>query len=240
MTIAQATAEAIPSSWYWPSYAAAGDVSPRHVGLSFGPCSNVQAIAQHRELAEDVGKRVRAHGLDVHMSTIYRFLDELEELGVVSHSHLGHGRAVYDLSPVGHSHLVCELCGAVTETPNELFAAFASSVKARYGFSIDPTISPWPDDAGTAWSEPLIGAGQRALRARPVSSGGDRNPAAGPLDHVGGNSGGLFVPAYSGTALSYSPSNSGDVIRKSAVARLHATGIFQTTLLRRSAFTSGS
>jgi Fur family ferric uptake transcriptional regulator len=76
--------------------------------------------------------------LDVHMSTIYRFLDELEELGVVSHSHLGHGRAVYDLSPVGHSHLVCELCGAVTETPNELFAAFASSVKARYGFSIDP------------------------------------------------------------------------------------------------------
>ena len=61
------------------------------------------------------------HGLDVHMSTIYRFLDELEEIGVVTHSHLGHGRAVYDVTPVGHSHLVCEVCGAVTESPNELF-----------------------------------------------------------------------------------------------------------------------
>ncbi len=90
------------------------------------------------ELAEHVGEQVHAHGLDVHMSTIYRFLDELEEIGVVTHSHLGHGRAVYDVTPVGHSHLVCEVCGAVTESPNELFAAFAGLVKARYGFSIDP------------------------------------------------------------------------------------------------------
>ena len=90
------------------------------------------------ELAEQVGRDVRDKGLEIHLSTIYRFLDELEELGVVTHSHLGHGRAVYDLSPVGHSHLVCERCGAVTETPDELFASFARSVRARYGFSIDP------------------------------------------------------------------------------------------------------
>ena len=43
------------------------------------------------ELAEDLAREVQAYGLDVHMSTIYRFLDELEELGVVTHSHLGHG-----------------------------------------------------------------------------------------------------------------------------------------------------
>ncbi len=90
------------------------------------------------ELAQEVGRQVRALGLEVHISTIYRFLDELEELGVVSHSHLGHGPAVYDVSPVAHSHLVCEACGAVTESPNEIFAAFAGLVKARYGFSIDP------------------------------------------------------------------------------------------------------
>ena len=72
------------------------------------------------------------------MSTIYRFLDELEELDVVSHSHLGHGPAVYDVSPVAHSHLVCEVCGAVTETANELFVAFAGLVKARHELSIDP------------------------------------------------------------------------------------------------------
>jgi Fur family ferric uptake transcriptional regulator len=90
------------------------------------------------ELAEDLAREVQAYGLDVHMSTIYRFLDELEELGVVSHSHLGHGPAVYDISPVGHFHLVCEVCGAVTESPDALLAALARSLKARYGFSIDP------------------------------------------------------------------------------------------------------
>jgi Fur family ferric uptake transcriptional regulator len=89
------------------------------------------------ELAEDLARDVKAYGVEVHMSTIYRFLDELEELGVVSHSHLGHGPAVYDVSPVGHFHLVCELCGAVTESPDALLAALARSLKARYGFSVD-------------------------------------------------------------------------------------------------------
>jgi len=90
------------------------------------------------QLAEDLGRQVGAYGLDVHMSTIYRFLDELEAMGVVSHSHLGHGRAVFDVSPVAHSHLVCEVCGAVTESPDELFAVLAGLVKVHYGFSIDP------------------------------------------------------------------------------------------------------
>ena len=90
------------------------------------------------ELAEDLAREVQAYGVDVHMSTIYRFLDELEELGVVSHSHLGHGPAVYDVSPVGHFHLVCEVCGEVTESPDALLASFARSLKSRYGFSIDP------------------------------------------------------------------------------------------------------
>ncbi|MGA3352240.1 MAG: transcriptional repressor [Acidimicrobiales bacterium] len=89
------------------------------------------------ELAEDLAREVKAYGLEVHMSTIYRFLDELEELGVVSHSHLGHGPAVYDVSPVGHFHLVCEVCGEVTESPDALLAALARSLKARCGFSID-------------------------------------------------------------------------------------------------------
>jgi len=89
------------------------------------------------ELADELAKEVHAYGLDVHMSTIYRFLDELEELGVVSHSHLGHGPAVYDVSPVGHFHLVCQQCGAVTESPDVLLSALARSLKSRYGFSID-------------------------------------------------------------------------------------------------------
>ena len=122
----------------WPRYAGAEDASPRRAGSSCGLCSSVPATGQHPSSPRTSPRQVHAYGLDVHMSTIYRFLDELEELGVVSHSHLGHGPAVYDISPVGHFHLVCEVCGAVTETPDALLAALALSLKARYGFSIDP------------------------------------------------------------------------------------------------------
>jgi hypothetical protein len=49
-----------------------------------------------------------------------------------------------------HSHLICEAFGAVTESPNELFATFAPLVKARSGRPSILTISPWPGAAGTA------------------------------------------------------------------------------------------
>ena len=49
------------------------------------------------------------------MSTIYRNLDDMERLGVVTHAHLGHGPAVYHLASTAHGHLVCEGCGTAIE-----------------------------------------------------------------------------------------------------------------------------
>ena len=58
--------------------------------------------------AEVLTARVQASQPDVHESTVYRFLDELERLGVVDHVHLGHGPAVYHLASDAHHHLVCD------------------------------------------------------------------------------------------------------------------------------------
>src|SRR5688572_23806793 len=60
--------------------------------------------------AEQLTAVVQAGQPDVHESTVYRFLDELERLGVVDHVHLGHGPAVYHFSDDAHHHLVCETC----------------------------------------------------------------------------------------------------------------------------------
>src|ERR1700727_1700778 len=57
--------------------------------------------------AEDLAAVVQARAPDVHISTIYRNLDELERLGVVVHTHLGHGPANYHLASAPHGHLVC-------------------------------------------------------------------------------------------------------------------------------------
>jgi Fe2+ or Zn2+ uptake regulation protein len=91
----------------------------------------------HRSV-EDLTAAVQARAPDVHLSTIYRNLEELERLGVLVHTHLGHGPATYQLASSAHSHLVCERCGRRFEAPEELFAGLAAEASRRYGFTIDP------------------------------------------------------------------------------------------------------
>lgn len=93
--------------------------------------------SDHRS-AEDLAAAVQSRVPDVHLSTIYRNLEELERLGVIVHTHLGHGPATYQLAGAAHSHLVCERCGRRFEAPEELFAGLAHEASALYGFTIDP------------------------------------------------------------------------------------------------------
>lgn len=88
--------------------------------------------------ADDLAEAVQRSHPDVHRSTIYRTLDALEALGVVDHVHLGHGRGVYHLLDDPHQHLVCEVCSAVIEAPDELFEPLANKLVADYGFVLRP------------------------------------------------------------------------------------------------------
>lgn len=88
--------------------------------------------------ADQLATTVQRDHPDVHLTTVYRVLDTLEELEVVDHVHLGHGRAVYHLTDESHQHLVCEVCGTVVEVPDEVFAALAARLDDAYGFAIRP------------------------------------------------------------------------------------------------------
>jgi Fur family ferric uptake transcriptional regulator len=88
--------------------------------------------------AEELAAAVEARVPGVNMSTIYRNLDDLQSLGVVVHSHLGHGPATYQLASTAHAHFICDNCGATVEGADELFQGLARTVKAKFGFSIDP------------------------------------------------------------------------------------------------------
>jgi Fur family ferric uptake transcriptional regulator len=94
--------------------------------------------ARGHRTAEELAAEVQSRAPDVHMSTIYRNLEELERLGVVVHAHLGHGPATYHLTPAAHGHLVCEVCGDTVEAPGEVFRSLAQAAKSRFGFEIDP------------------------------------------------------------------------------------------------------
>src|SRR5580704_10184700 len=82
--------------------------------------------------AEELLVVVRELAPDVHASTVYR------NLGVLVHTHLGHGAATYHLATEAHGHLVCEVCGATVEAPEDLFEAMADGAKRRLGFELRP------------------------------------------------------------------------------------------------------
>ena len=88
--------------------------------------------------AEVLTARVQAGHPDVHESTVYRFLDELERLGVVDHVHLGHGPAVYHLATDAHHHLVCDRCGRVVEVPETTFDELRRHLAQEFGFAVQP------------------------------------------------------------------------------------------------------
>lgn len=88
--------------------------------------------------AEDIAALVQRRAPEVHLSTIYRNLEELQSLGVVVHTHLGHGPATYQLASLAHAHFICADCGRMIEAPDELFSGLARSARDRLGFTIDP------------------------------------------------------------------------------------------------------
>ncbi len=88
--------------------------------------------------ADQLTNEIQANYPDIHLSTIYRCLETLEQLDVVDHIHLRHGKAVYHLSDEKHQHLMCEVCGAVTEVPDTVFADLADTLRRQYSFAIKP------------------------------------------------------------------------------------------------------
>jgi len=94
--------------------------------------------SQEHRSAEALAAEVRAHAPDVHLSTVYRNLEELERLGVVDGARLGDGPATYHLASAAHGHLVCEKCGSMTEVPDDMFWDLVRSARTEYGFVINP------------------------------------------------------------------------------------------------------
>lgn len=88
---------------------------------------------------EAVCTRVQETAPAVNITTVYRTLDLLEQLGVVRHTHLGHGAPTYATSAHEHVHLVCHRCGAVDEIDADALDDLAASLRADTGFRLDAT-----------------------------------------------------------------------------------------------------
>ena len=73
-------------------------------------------------------------------STVYRTLDVLEELGVLSHSHGADGREEFHVLPeTEHGHLYCRRCGAQWDlaADDPAVVAAVGAFATERGFSVD-------------------------------------------------------------------------------------------------------
>lgn len=95
---------------------------------------------EHEHLtADEIGRRIQDEHPEIALSTVYRSLDALAELGVLEHVHMGHGPAVYHLTHERHVHLVCRGCGAVLELPDDALVDLTAQIEGSTGFVIEPS-----------------------------------------------------------------------------------------------------
>lgn len=87
---------------------------------------------------EQVHQSVQQVADSVNITTVYRTLELLEDLGLVTHTHLSHGSPTYHAADQHeHIHLVCRICGTVEGVDPEPMRSLAGELARQRGFTID-------------------------------------------------------------------------------------------------------
>jgi len=88
--------------------------------------------------APDICQRVQAKYPWVNKSTIYRTLELMKELDLVTETELGGDKLYYHQAEKGHHHhLICQKCGKEVEIEEDVFASLESTLSKKYGFAAD-------------------------------------------------------------------------------------------------------
>lgn len=88
--------------------------------------------------AEEIYAQVVAKYANVNISTVYRTLELLKRIGLVTETDMGEGRVRYH--PVGkghHHHLVCQECGAIIDLDESVLSSVKDVLLREYGFIAD-------------------------------------------------------------------------------------------------------
>lgn len=87
---------------------------------------------------EEILVRVQAESPKVNLSTVYRTLEVLEDVGLVTHAHLGHGSPTYhSVDDEVHIHLVCRQCDGIDSIPVDSAREFLTTLERERGFATD-------------------------------------------------------------------------------------------------------
>lgn len=92
--------------------------------------------------AEELCRRVREHHPTIHRATVYRTLETLSDLGVVTHIRIGDGASTYHLTldseVPSHLHAQCRNCGRIVDLPGDLLSPVVERLARDEDFELDP------------------------------------------------------------------------------------------------------
>jgi Fur family transcriptional regulator, ferric uptake regulator len=87
---------------------------------------------------EEIHSYLVQRGDAINASTVYRTVELLEDLGLVTHAHLGHGALTYHSTQTSkHIHLVCRTCGSVVDAAPAVADDLVGTLGGDYGFETD-------------------------------------------------------------------------------------------------------
>ena len=88
--------------------------------------------------AEEIFTQVVAKYAHVNISTVYRTLELLKRLGLVTETDLGGGRFRYHSAEKGHHHhLICQECGAIIDLEESALTPLKEALLREYKFVAD-------------------------------------------------------------------------------------------------------
>ena len=87
--------------------------------------------------AEEIYTEVQQVNAYISLATVYRTLELLQELNLITPTNLGGSQTYFALKDHGaHHHLVCLECGAIEEFDDELFDPVRVALAQHYGFQV--------------------------------------------------------------------------------------------------------
>ena len=88
--------------------------------------------------AEEIYKGLHTRYPYANISTVYRTLELLKELNLVTEADFGEGRVRYHVAEKGHHHhLVCHSCGKIIDLEESLIHPLEHTLLQKYGFDAD-------------------------------------------------------------------------------------------------------
>jgi len=88
--------------------------------------------------AEEIYRDIKKRYPGLNISTVYRTLELLKEMELVTETDMGDGRVrFHSLGHEHHHHLVCSKCGKVIDLDEETLAPLTSVLSRKYGFRAD-------------------------------------------------------------------------------------------------------